>query len=164
MSNLYQRYSVSILNVFIIFALSIQILQAQDDASLQEAIEMHYRAINAGETETVTNQHLPDFSIFSRQGYMLVSRNDFETANKVGFSLGGEENDEGSSSNLVPYNFSAQIYDHVGLATFYLWGSYGTGEDNVEGIWRVSAVWIFEDGEWREAHHHESDLKIPGDS
>lgn len=147
--------------VFITF--TSQATQAQDVASLKEMIESHYKAINTGEGDIVTQQHQPDFTIFSRNGYMLITRDDIETVGNVGISSGGDEDNEGSSANVVPYNFRAQIYDNVGLATFYLWGSYGTGEDRVEGMWRVSAVWIYEDGQWREAHHHESPLIIPGD-
>jgi hypothetical protein len=53
-------------------------------------------------------------------------------------------------------HFKAQIYDNTGIATFYLEGSFG----ETSGIWRVSAVWIWEGGSWKEAHHHESRLQM----
>lgn len=150
--------------ILIILAFSTQAVQAQDASSLKEAIIAHYKAINTGESESVSEQHRPDFTIFFRDGTMLVAREDIEVANQVGFSSGNgdSDNNEGSGANVIPYNFTAQIYDNVGLATFYLWGTYGSGEEKEEGMWRVSAVWIYEDGAWKEAHHHESPVKIGG--
>lgn len=148
--------------ILIILAFSTQAVQAQDASSLKETIIAHYKTINTG--ESVSEQHRPDFTIFFRDGTMLVTREDIEVANQVGFSSGNgdSDNNEGSSANVIPYNFTAQIYDNVGLATFYLWGTYGSGEEKEEGMWRVSAVWIYEDGAWKEAHHHESPVKIGG--
>lgn len=147
-----------VLLLLIFFFFSASATQGQDAGSLKATIEAHYKSINTGQGENVNRQHREDISFFYGNGSMLVTMSDFETANRVGFSM--ESNDGESSTNVVPYNFSAKIYDNVGLATFYLWGSYGTGEDKDEGMWRVSAVWIFEDGVWREAHHHESPLVI----
>ncbi|MDX1636748.1 MAG: nuclear transport factor 2 family protein [Balneolaceae bacterium] len=152
--------------VLLVFILSYSLtlnIYAQSAKSLHEKILSHYQAINTGEGESVRNHHLSDFSIFSRSGAMLVKRSDRQTAEKVAFSTGAEnDGSEGSCCNVVPYNFSAQIYDNVGVATFYLWGMYGTGDNEVTGLWRVSAVWVFEDEEWKEAHHHESPVKLPG--
>lgn len=135
-----------------------KILQAQDVASLKEAIITHYKFINAG--ENIGEHHRSDFTIFFNDGSMLVTTEDVEVANQVGFSSGEDDEESERNTNLVPYNFTAQIYDNVGLATFYLWGSYGSGEEEEEGMWRVSAVWIYEKGDWREAHHHESPLIV----
>lgn len=146
--------------LLILLVVSLFTVQAQDVASLKEAVVAHYKLINSG--EDVSDQHQSDFTIFFNDGSMLVSREDVAVANQVGFSSGDNDNEDESGANVVPYNFKAQIYDNVGLATFYLWGSYGSGENKKEGMWRVSAVWIYEDGVWKEAHHHESPLKVNG--
>ena len=56
--------------------------------------------------------------------------------------------------NVTMKHFNAQIYDNVGVAIFYLDGSFG----EITGLWRVSAVWVWDNGNWKEAHHHESKL------
>jgi hypothetical protein len=58
-------------------------------------------------------------------------------------------------TNVTMKHFSSQIYNNVGVATFYLDGSHG----DINALWRVTAVWVWTDGVWKEAHHHESELK-----
>ncbi len=59
-------------------------------------------------------------------------------------------------------NFNAQIYGNVAVATFYLVGTntYGGKTRNVTN--RVTAVWVKDGNEWKEAHHHESPLLRSG--
>jgi ketosteroid isomerase-like protein len=59
-------------------------------------------------------------------------------------------------------DFKAQIYDDVAVVTFHLVGAYGEGNETRSLTHRVSAVWIKTEGEWKEAHHHESPLKPRG--
>ena len=58
-------------------------------------------------------------------------------------------------ANLRMTSFNTQIYGDVGVVTFYLVGT----NDGQSVTNRVSAVWVYEDGVWREAHHHESPLE-----
>lgn len=54
--------------------------------------------------------------------------------------------------------FRAQIFGNVAVATFYLVGTE-IRDDKVRDITnRVTAFWVKSDGEWKEAHHHESPL------
>jgi len=61
--------------------------------------------------------------------------------------------------NVRMSNFNAQIYGNVAVATFYLVGThtYGGKIRNVTN--RVSAVWVKDGSEWKEAHHHESPFR-----
>jgi ketosteroid isomerase-like protein len=110
-----------------------QTAHSQDAASLRTAIESHYAAIHAGDSETTLSHHLPDFSIFPGDGRILLEPGFFE-------------------------HFNAQIYDDVGVAMFYLSGTKSVRGEVTAGTWRVSAVWRWQDGKWKEAHHHESPL------
>ena len=65
---------------------------------------------------------------------------------------------EPGATNVFMNGFSAQIYGNVGVALFYLTGSYTRGDAVRNGTWRVTAVWVHENGVWKEAHHHESPL------
>ena len=129
-----------------------QIAHAQDAASLRTAIETHYAAIHAGDSETTVSHHLLDFSIFPGDGGMLMEPGFFEAAEHMGATF------VFPTSNLAMNHFNAQIYDDVGIALFYLSGTRTARGEVTAGTWRVSAVWRWQDGEWKEAHHHESPL------
>lgn len=123
-------------------------LLAQDAESLRARIQEHYTAIHAEDNEAVRSHHLEDISIFPATGHVLMGP-------------GWEESDARMGSeppfpivSLAMRHFDAQMYDDVGVATFYLDGFYG----EERGTWRVSAVWVWRDGAWLEAHHHESRL------
>ena len=122
---------------------------AQTAESLKERIQDHYTAINAGNSETTMSHHLQEFSIFPGNGNALWESGWQETYEKMGATF------KFPNMNLTMKHFSAQIYDNVGVATFYMDGTHG----DVHGLWRVTAVWVWTNGVWKEAHHHESELK-----
>ena len=140
-----------VLAVAAVLALA-QTAHAQDAASLRTAIESHYAAIHAGDFETAMSHHLPDFSIFPDDGRILLEPGFSEAAERMGVTI------EWPTFNLAMSHFNAQIYDDVGVALFYLSGTKSVGDEVTAGTWRVSAVWRWQDGEWKEAHHHESPL------
>jgi len=59
---------------------------------------------------------------------------------------------------LYMSHFNAQIYGDIAVATFYLVGTHTLRDVTKNGTWRVTAVWVREGDEWKEAHHHESPL------
>ena len=134
----------------------VQVAQAQDAASLRTAIERHYTAIHAGDSEAVTSHHLPDFSIFPWNGRLLLEPGFLEAADRQGARL------DPGTANLSMNHFNAQIYGDVAVATFYLAGAHTVDEEVTTGTWRVTAVWLWRAGEWKEAHHHESPLIAVG--
>ncbi|MEJ2541062.1 MAG: nuclear transport factor 2 family protein [Gemmatimonadota bacterium] len=126
--------------------------QAQDANSLREAIEAHYAAINSDDTPTIVGQHSPDLTVFFWDGRILTTAADMDAA-----ATQGVEPEVGDAEVFIN-DFSAQIHGDVGVATFYLVGSYEVGNEVTQGTFRVTAVWVYEDGTWTEIHHHESRL------
>lgn len=127
--------------------------QAQDAASLRAAIERHYAAIHAQDLESVFQQHLPDFTMFWRDGRLLIEKlGEGSSAERMGTTM------DFGTINVYMSHFNAQIYGDVAVATFYLVN--GSGESS--NMSRVTAVWVKEGGEWKEAHHHESPLRGGG--
>ncbi len=130
--------------------------QAQDAASLRAAIERHYAAIHAQDLESVFQQHLPEFTWFSSDGRVLMEAGALEAAARMGANL------DFGTANVYMSHFNTQIYGDVAVATFYLVGTYTRhvhlGRETKNGTWRVTAVWVREGDEWKEAHHHESPL------
>jgi len=102
--------------LLILFVVLPGTVEAQDATSLKEAVVAHYKLINTG--EDVSHQHQSDFTIFFNDGSMLVTPEDIETANQVAFAPGEGDSNMAISANVIPYNFAAQIYHNVGLATF----------------------------------------------
>ena len=129
--------------------LSATISFAQTSESLKKRIQEHYADIHAGNIDRVMSQHLEDISIFLYNGSALLESGWEETSKGMGSNI------EFPKLNVTMKHFSSQIYDNVGIATFYLDGSY----EGDYGLWRVTAVWVWKNGEWKEAHHHESRLK-----
>lgn len=132
-----------------VLILSATISFAQTSENLKERIQEHYKAIHADNLDHVISHHLNDFSLFMYNGTALLEPDWADTYNNMGSTL------KFPKPNVAMKHFSSQIYDNVGVATFYLDGSYG----EEHGIWRVTAVWVWKDGVWKEAHHHESRLK-----
>ena len=148
MKNLYHNFGLSAI-IITLMAMTCS-LSAQDGASLKSMIQKHYNAIQKkGDLEEVWSHHLPEFTMFLSDGHILWESGFGETANNM-----GAVQDFGKI-NVTMKHFSSQIYGNVGIATFYLDGQIN-GEPKTT---RVSAVWVWKDGEWKEAHHHESHLK-----
>lgn len=143
--------TTKLLLVLAILAVSnLSAARAQDAASVRAAIERHYTAIHADDMPTVMEHHLPDFSFFQADGRPL---RDIASEARMGASL------DFGPINVYMSHFNAQIYGDVAVATFYLVGTHTTGGETKNGSWRVTAVWVREGGEWKEAHHHESPLR-----
>jgi ketosteroid isomerase-like protein len=143
------RYIFAVLLVTILAFISAHATQAQEEDAVRATIEAHYTAIHAGDMSTVWGHHLSDFTFFEENGRPL--RHIASEAN-MGASLDFGE------VNVFMSHFNAQIYGDVAVATFYLVGTITNGDNVKNGTWRVSAVWVKEGNEWKEAHHHESPL------
>ena len=128
------------------------VAQAQDAASVRAAIENHYAAIHVLDLESIAQHHLPEFTWFGSDGRLLMEAGTAEAAARMGASL------DFGTANVYMSHFNAQLYGDVAVATFYLVGTHTWGGETKNGTWRVTAVWVREGDEWKEAHHHESPL------
>ena len=141
--------------ILLIAVLSISLsspVTADDAADVREAIERHYAAIHADQTESVLNDHLENMTMFLADGTVLWEHDWAQVSERMGATA------VFGTLNVRMSDFRAQIYGNVAVATFYLVGTE-TRDGKVRDITnRVSAVWVKSDGEWKEAHHHESPL------
>ena len=122
---------------------------AQTTTSLKERIQEHYNAIHSGDNDAIASHHLEDFSMFFGDNTTLFESGFEETSKKMG------NEPKYPTINATMKHFNSQIYGNVGVATFYLEGTF----DDIPKIKRVSAVWVWQNGVWKEAHHHESELR-----
>ena len=140
-------FQAALLSAFLFSTVS-----ADDFADVRKTIENHYAAINAEEDESVFDDHLDDMTMFLADGTVLWEHDWAQVSERMGANV------VFGTLNVRMSNFSAQIYGNVAVATFYLIGTE-TRDGKVRDMTnRVSAVWVKTDGEWKEAHHHESPL------
>ncbi len=125
---------------------------ADDADDVRATIERHYAAIHANDMESLLSQHLDDFTMFFSDGDVLFESDWSEVSERMGATV------DLGTPNVRMSNFNAQIYGKVAVATFYLVGTNTHGGKTRSVTNRVSAVWVKEGSEWKEAHHHESPL------
>jgi len=125
---------------------------ADDAADVRATIERHYTAIHSDQIESVLNDHLKDMTMFLADGTVLWEHDWAEVSERMGATA------VFGALNVRMSSFSAQIYGDVAVATFYLVGTETRGGKIRDITNRVSAIWVKSDGEWKEAHHHESPL------
>lgn len=128
-------------------------LQAQQDAAaVRQAVQQHYAAINAMNTDQILQQHLPNFSMFAGDGGVLWSFTSHDQQRRE-FSAGCP-----CEFKVTIRDLDVSVYGNAAVAMYYLAGSVRTALGAAQGTWRVSEVWIRQGTEWKEAHHHESPL------
>lgn len=78
---------------------------------------------------------------------------------------------EGADADWSIRDLKVELHGHVAVATFLVEGKavedkavegtavHPNGQD-VQKPRRVTEVWVLEDGEWRETHHHDSPLEL----
>ena len=123
---------------------------ADDMADVRATIVRHYAAIHAQDKEAISSHHLGDFTMFFSDGTMLWERDWEEISERMGATF------DFGTLNVRMSNFNAQIYGNVAVATFYLVGTHTYSGKTRHITNRVSAVWVKDGSEWKEAHHHES--------
>ncbi len=124
-----------------------------DVESLKTTINAHWEAINANDDQTVIGHHMLRFTGFLLDEgplWVLESEEDYAAI---------EEAFADAQYNWRPRDLTVDLYGDVAVAAFYAEGSTTWPDGRVvEGPRRVTAVWIWEGGEWKEAHHHDSPL------
>jgi len=128
-------------------------LPQADVQSLESTINAHWEAINAGDLQTMADHHLPRLTGFLMdEGPLWVLESEEHYA-------AIEEAFEDAESDWSVRDLTVDLYGDVAVAAFYLEGSVTWPDGRVvEGPRRVTAVWIWDGGEWKEAHHHDSPL------
>ncbi len=123
-----------------------------DVESLKTTINAHWEALNAGDRRTTADHHMPRFTGFLfDEGplWVLESEEDYAAIEEA----------LAAQSDWRARDFTIDLYGDVAVAAFYMEGSVTWPDGRVvEGPRRVTAVWIWDGGEWKEAHHHDSPL------
>ncbi len=124
-----------------------------DVVSLEATINAHWEAFNAGDSQTTAGQHLPRFTLYSMDDgplWVLESQEDYAAI---------AETFADAQHDWRRRDLTVDLYGNVAVAAFYAEGSTTWPDGRVvEGPRRVTEVWVWDGGEWKEAHHHDSPL------
>jgi len=148
--------TINLLTIPIILTALMGAAWANDVDDVRATIERHYAAIHANDMETIRGHHLDDFTMFLSNGGVLFDPDWAEVSERMGATI------DFGTLNVRMSSFNAQIYGNIAVATFYLVGTRTQREKTQDITWRVSAVWVKQGREWKEAHHHESPLRTGG--
>ena len=129
--------------------------QAQDATEVEDAVVQHYAAISAGDMDAVASHHTAHFTGFLFGDGLLQSLGSHDEQMEV-FSAAHAA---GLQINMQVRHLEVRVFGNTAVAMFYSVGAVTWPNGTVqEGTWRVSEVWVREDGRWLEAHHHDGPL------
>lgn len=146
------------LEVILVVLVSITVMlsaQSPGEQSLRAAMENFCEAANRGDGDYIDQHYLSEVSRFHSDGKLDLGWDEkkaeaFKRALDGGFSLSFE------LCEVV----DARIYGNVGLIAGYIHGQINFGDGgSMNGPWRATYVWVWSDGQWKEAHHHVSLLE-----
>ncbi len=124
-----------------------------DVESLEATINAHWEAFSAGDRQTTADQHMARFTLFSMDDaplWVLESEEDYAAIAEAWAD---------AQHDWRPGDLTVDLYGNVAVAAFQAEGSTAWPDGRVvEGPRRVTEVWVWDGGEWKEAHHHDSPL------
>jgi ketosteroid isomerase-like protein len=133
------------------------LIAQSDEADVRQAVLNHYATIGSGDMDGTIQQHTDHFTGFLFDNGLLVdlqTRTDQNTAwaplTAAGFAW-----------NADIRHMQVVVRGDVAVAMFYATGTMTfPGQAPAASTRRVSEVWVKENGEWLELHHHDSPLLI----
>ncbi len=131
---------------------------ADDVDDVKAAVQKNIAAVNAGDAEGRTAGRSPDWSTFNRGGALLARTASVE-AQKKAFQASV---DAGVKRNYRLQHLEVKVYGDAAVVTSYLVGTQTAPNGDI-ARWadRRTAVWVKQGGQWREAHLHQSPIRLP---
>ena len=135
------------------FALT-AVAAADDAADIEAAQRAHFAAYNASDADAVAQYVLQERSRFVGDGSLLTVGFD-KNELKAAF-------DAGVKFNRQFRHLDVKVYGNAAVVTGYWTGTINLLDGIIiKGPVRHSAVWIKQGGQWKEAHTHQSPLRLP---
>ncbi len=131
---------------------------ADDADDVKAAVQELFAAIRAGDADGRVSRRMPEFSIFGRGGGLLETSNSPEERRKA-FQASVAA---GFKRNYQPRNVEVKVYGNTAVVTCYLVGTLTAPNGDINR-WtdRRTGVWIKQGGKWKEAHMHQSPIRLP---
>ena len=124
-----------------------------DEESVRSAVMDHYQAFAARDHEALGRNFAPDYSIFSSSGGLLREGFDQDRM-KAGFKAG-------LTFAFEPRHIEVQLLDNTAVVTGYLDARISRKKQGGRmNTFRLSSVWIRQEGGWHLVHEHLSRLVL----
>ena len=131
---------------------------ADDMDDVKAAVQELFAAIRAGDADGRVSRRTPEYSNFGRGGGLLNPATSPEERRKA-FQASV---DAGVKRNYQPRNVEVKVYGNTAVVTAYLVGTRtAPNGDILRWTDRRTGVWIKQGGTWREAHMHQSPIRLP---
>jgi len=131
---------------------------ADDADDVKSAVQELFAAIRAGDANGQSRPRMPDYSNFGRGGGLLLKN----TSTEQQINAFQATVDAGAKRNYQLRNLEVKVYGNAAVVTAYLVGTRtGANGNTVRMADRRTGVWIKQGGQWREAHMHQSPIRLP---
>ena len=124
-----------------------------DEESVRSAVMDHYQAFAAKDHEALGRNFAPGYTIFSSSGGLLREGFDQDRM-KSGFKAG-------LTFNLKPRHIEVQLFENIAVVTGYLDARISMKKQRSRmHTFRLSSVWVKQEGGWHLVHEHLSRLVL----
>ncbi len=131
---------------------------ADDADDVKSAVQELFAAIRAGDANGQSRPRMPDYSNFGRGGGLLLKN----TSTEQQIRAFQATVDAGAKRNYQLRNLEVKVYGNAAVVTAYLVGTRtGANGNTVRMADRRTGVWIKQGGQWRDAHMHQSPIRLP---
>jgi ketosteroid isomerase-like protein len=130
---------------------------AEDRTDEVEAAHRRWvAALNAGDVDTIRRHSLPEISMFPAQGRLMKDFDDrrWEAIERSRSERAEERHVEHDIEEVKIYGDVAILTGHSRL---HITHPDGTREELAR---RLTYIWVRQDDEWRQTHHHVSPLTV----
>ena len=137
------------------FATSATIADDTDD--VKAAFLSHFATLRAHDSRSMAQNYMPDYTEFSGGGGLLIRTATPEEMGKARQAVFDNVN-----ITLQPRNVEVKVYGNTAVVTAYLVGSITPpNSETIRVSDRRTGVWVKQGGTWREAHMHQSPIRLP---
>jgi len=134
------------------------VAMADDVDDVKEAVLGYFAAISAGDANSQSRYHMPEYTSFGPGGGLLNSEHSIEEQ-RSGFQA---DYDAGQRLNLQIRHLDVRVYGNAAIVTAYVVGTItSTDGSTIQSRDQRSGMWIKQGGQWKEAHRHNSPIAPP---
>ena len=133
------------------------VAMADDVDDVKAAFLSHFATLRAHDSQSMAQNYMPDYTEFSGGGGLLI-----RTATPEEMGKARQAVFDSANITLQPRNVEVQVYGNAAVVTAYLVGSITPANgETIRVSDRRTGVWVKQGGTWKEAHMHQSRIRLP---
>ncbi len=143
--------------LFVVGMFLTTVAMADDADDVKAAFLGHFTTLRAHDSQSMAQNYMPDYTEFSGGGGLLIRTATPEEMGKARQAVFDNVN-----INLTPRNVEVKVYGNAAVVTAYLVGSITPANgETIRVSDRRTGVWVKQGGTWKEAHMHQSRIRLP---